>query len=32
MFEMIIISMGIAGFGIIGMIIDDMKKQKKGIN
>lgn len=32
MFELIIISIGIAGFGIIGMILDDMKKQKMGIN
>lgn len=32
MFEMIITAIGIAGFGIIGMIIDDMKKQKMGMN
>ena len=30
MFEMIIISIGFAGIGIIGMILDDMKKKKMG--
>lgn len=32
MFEMIITGIGIAVIGIIGMILDDMKKQKMGMN